>query len=101
MKTQYTGFNTSGKTRDYSYQPQMDEHQKDGTFGWVLALVPNGTSRVECNGPADGAADQISSGRAESAGVRSLTTFFQVTARYLEIKPQGKCRNYIDSLAAI
>jgi hypothetical protein len=75
---------------------------EDGTFGWVLAL-PNGTVLVECNGPpADGAADQMSSGHAESAGVLSLATFFQVTARYLEIRPQGKCRNYIDtSLAAL
>jgi hypothetical protein len=34
----------------------------DGTFGWVLAL-PDGTALVECNGPADGSPDQMSSGQ--------------------------------------
>jgi hypothetical protein len=72
----------------------------DGTFGWVVAL-PDGTALVECNGPADGTPDQISSGCAESTGVLSLGTFFLVTAAYLETTPQGHCRNYIDSTAAL
>jgi hypothetical protein len=72
----------------------------DSTFGWVVAL-PDGTALVECNGPADGTPDQISLGRAESTGVLSLGTFFLVTAAYLEITPQGQCRNYINSTAAL
>jgi hypothetical protein len=74
---------------------------EDSTFGWVLAL-PDGTALVECNGPADGApADQMSSGRAETAGVQSLGQFFHAAAEYLEINPTGHCRNYIDSTAAL
>jgi hypothetical protein len=72
----------------------------DGTFGWVLTL-PDGTALVEYSGPADGAPDQISSGQAESAGVLSLGTFLLVAAEYLETSPQGQCRNYIDSTAAL
>jgi hypothetical protein len=56
---------------------------EDGTFGWVLAL-PDGTALVECNGPGDGAPDQMSSGWAETAGVLSLGQFFHAAAEYLE-----------------
>ena len=72
----------------------------DGTFGWILAL-PDGTPLVECSGPADGAPDQISSGRAESTGVLSIGIFMRLAAEYLEIVPGGICRNYIDSTAAL
>jgi hypothetical protein len=69
---------------------------EDGTFGWVLAL-PDGTALVKCNSPADGAPNQMSSGRAETAGVPVLAHFFHAAKAYLETIPTGHCRNYIDS----
>jgi hypothetical protein len=71
---------------------------EDGTFGWVLAL-PDGTALVKCNGPAGGAPDHMSSGRAETVGVLSLAHFFHAAMAYLETIPTGHCRNYIDSTA--
>jgi hypothetical protein len=40
---------------------------------------------MEGNGPADGATDQMSSGRAELTGVLFLGTFLLTTATYLKI----------------
>jgi hypothetical protein len=80
------------------------DYEELGTYESYLlceCTLPDGTALVECSGPVDGAPDQISSGRAESAGVLSLGTFLLVAAEYLETSPQGQCRNYIDSTAAL
>jgi len=72
----------------------------DGTFGWVVA-TEQGTHLVECCGPADGAPDQISSGRAESMGITSLGFFFKLLTRYFDRGPGGVCHNVTDSKAAL
>jgi hypothetical protein len=43
----------------------------------------------------------MSSGRAESAGVLSLGLLFLLVSDHLDVSPEGKCRNYIDSTAAL